>query len=113
MSNIQDLDEDVNPFHPGTLSHGLWVATRAMRPIAPRPKRLPSVTPRKKVVAVRLTGRGKSNPQKASCRRAILDWIEATAGNEPVTIVALEEHFEEYVRGHVQKLIEKEHLESV
>lgn len=113
MSNTQDLDDDVNPFQPGTLSHGLWVATRAMRPIAPRPKKMPSSKPRKKVVAVRLTGLGKSKLQKGSCRRAILDWIEATAGNEPVTIVALEEHFEEYVSGHVQKLIEKEHLESV
>lgn len=113
MSNTQDLDDDVNPFQPGTLSHGLWVATRAMRPIAPRPKREPSAAPRKKVVSVRITGKGESNPQKASKRRAILDWIRETAGEEPVTIAALEEHFDENVRGHVQKLIEKQHLESV
>lgn len=111
--STQDLDEDVNPFKPGTLSHGLWVATRAMRPIAPRPKRQPSAAPRKKVVAVRLTGRGESKPQKASKRRAILDWIRETSGDEPVTIEAMERHFNEGVRGHVQKLIEMHHLESV
>lgn len=110
--STQDLDEDVNPFKPGTLAHGLWVATRAMRPAVPRPKRSPSATPRKKIVAVRCIEGGESNPQKASKRRAILDWIgaqpEATA-----TIAALEAEFNEPVRGHVQKLIEKKHLEVV
>lgn len=113
MNSNLDPSEDTNPFQPGTLSHGLWVATRAMRPIAPRPKRSVSTTPRKKVVAVRLTSQGESSPQKASKRRAILDWIRETAGDAPVTIVALEEHFNEAMRGHVQKLIEKQHLESV
>ena len=111
--STQDLDEDVNPFQPGTLSHGLWVATRAMRPIAPRPKRSPSTAPRKKVVAVRLTGRGDSKPQKASKRRAILDWIRDTTGQERVTVDAIEANFKEPVRGHIQKLIEMQHLESV
>jgi hypothetical protein len=110
--STQDLDEDLNPFKPGTLAHGLWVATRAMRPAVPRPKRSPAATPRKKIVAVRCIEGGESNPQKASKRRAILDWI----GAQPdctATIVALEAEFNEPVRGHVQKLIEKKHLEVV
>jgi hypothetical protein len=112
MSNTLDLQEEDNPFKPGTLAHGLWVATRAMRPATPRPKRSPSATPRKKIVAVRCAKGGDSNPQKASKRRAILDWI-AMQHDGTATIAALEAHFNEPVRGHVQKLIEKKHLEVV
>ena len=111
-TSTKDLEEDVNPFKPGTLSHGLWVATRAMRPIAPRPKRSPSAAPRKKFLVVRCAKSGESNPQKASKRRAILDWI-ALQHDGTATIAALEAHFNEPVRGHVQKLIEKKHLEVV
>lgn len=110
--STQDLDEEINPFKPGTLAHGLWVATRAMRPAQPRPKRSPTATPRKKIVAVRCGKGGESNPQKASKRRAILDWI-AEQHDGTATIAALEAHFNEPVRGHVQKLIEKKHLEVV
>ena len=112
MSNTLESDDDVNPFKPGTLAHGLWVATRAMRPAVPRPKRSPTATPRKKIVAVRCAEGGESNPQKASKRRAILDWI-AEQHDGTATIAALEQHFNEPVRGHVQKLIEKKHLEVV
>lgn len=62
--------EEQNPFKPGTLAHGLWVATKAMQRIEPRPKRQPSSAPRKKIVAVRVTDRGESNPQKAKIGRA-------------------------------------------
>lgn len=110
--STQDLEEEINPFKPGTLAHGLWVATRAMRPAQPRPKRSPAATPRKKIVAVRCVEGGESNPQKASKRRAILDWI-AEQPDSTVTVAALEQHFNEPVRGHVQKLIEKKHLEVV
>ena len=99
-----------NPFQPGTLAHQLWIATQAMKPIEPRPKRQPSSEPRK-ILAVRATGKGDSHPQKASRRRAILDWIRAQPG-QAATIEALEAQFQEPVRGHVHKLIEKKHLEA-
>lgn len=103
---------EVNPFEPGTLAHQLWVATQAMKRIEPRPKRQPSSEPRKKILAVRATGKGDSNPQKASRRRAILDWVCAQPERQ-CTIEALEAQFQQPVRGHVQKLIEKSHLEAV
>ena len=105
-------DDDVNPFKPGTMAHQLWVATRAMSRIEPRPRRQPSETPRKKVVAVRLTGRGESNPQRASKRREILDWLRTREGGT-ATVAELEAQFKPPVRGHLQKLIEKKHLEAV
>lgn len=101
------LESETNPFPPGTLAHGLWVATRAMQKIPPRPK---TVSPRRSIVTVRATGRGSSNPQAASRRRAVLDWITA---HGPCTIAQLEEHFQEPCRGHVQKLLEKDHVEVV
>lgn len=104
--------QEQNPFKLGTLSHQLWIATQAMKPIEPRPKRQPSSEPRKKILAVRATGKGDSNPQKASQRRAILDWIRAQP-EQQCTIEALEAQFQQPVRGHVQKLIEKKHLEAV
>lgn len=102
---------EANPFKPGTLAHQLWVATQAMKRIEPRPKRQPSSEPRKKILAVRATGKGDSNPQKASRRRAILDWIRAQP-DQHCTIEVLEAQFQQPVRGHVQKLIEKKHLEA-
>lgn len=103
--------QEPSQFQPGTLAHHLWIATQAMKPIEPRPKRQPSSEPRKKILAVRATGKGDSHPQKASRRRAILDWIRAQP-DQRCTIEALEAQFQQPVRGHVQKLIERKHLEA-
>ncbi len=104
--------QEQNPFEPGTLAHQLWIATQAMKPIEPRPKRQPSSEPRRKILAVRATDKGDSTPQKASRRRAILEWIRAQP-DQRCTIEALEAQFQQPVRGHVHKLIEKKHLEAV
>lgn len=104
--------KEQNPFKPGTLAHQLRIATQAMEPIDPRPKRQPSSEPRKKILAVRATGKGESNLQKGSRRRAVLDWIRAQP-DQRCTIEALEAQFQQPVRGHVHKLIEKKHLEVV
>lgn len=102
--------QEQNPFKPGTLAHQLWIATQAMKPIEPRPKRQPSSEPRKKILAVRATGAGESKPHASSRRRAVLEFVRSRE-NGTATLAEIDAHFGEPCRGHVQKLIEKNHLE--
>jgi hypothetical protein len=98
-----------NPYKPGTLTHALHEACAATEPIAPlaaqtvRPKRIT-------IQRIRATGTGQSKPQAASARRAVLDWIAAQP-EASATVADLEAHFAAPCRGHVQKLVEKGHLE--
>lgn len=104
------MTTEENPYKLATLAHALWTACRNAPTIEPRAPRS-SPAPRTRIESVRATGRGESHPQKTSRRRAVLDWIVAQPDGV-ATIAALEAAFPgEPVRGHVQKLIDKNHLE--
>lgn len=105
-----------NPYKEGTISHRLHDEIAAQAPIARRPKKAeaPADPANKRVVirAVRATFAGTSRPQAGSVRRAVLDYVQK-APNATATVEALEEHFQQPVRGYLQKLIEKNHLTIV
>lgn len=115
-----EVDDSVNPYPPGSLAHGLWIATKHAKRVEPRPKaapRDPSLPKRKPVDAVIATFAGKSQPQPGSERNGVLLFIQAQKGADnkprPVTMEELEKHFQKSCRGFVQKLIEKEHIALV
>lgn len=115
-----ESDDTVNPFKPGALAHGLWFASRAAKKIEPRPKaapRDPAAPKRKPVELVQATFTGKSKPQPGSDRNAVLIHIQsqknADGTPKPISVEALEEHFQKPCRGFIQKLMEKEHITLV
>lgn len=104
-----------NPYKPGTMSHRLHAEVNNQQPIAPRPKASasPEPTARRVVIrCVRATFAGTSAPQPSSVRNAVLKFVQA-APDHTCTVAALEEHFQQPVRGYLQKLIEKGHLTIV
>lgn len=100
-----------NPYKEGTLSHELHNAVKAQQPIEPRPKASEDKerAPRILINRVRATFAGTSRPQPGSVRGQILTWIQEQPNNT-ATVEALEAHFNQPVRGYLQKLIEKSHL---
>lgn len=98
-----------NPYKPGTISHRLHAEVHAQQPIAPR---APGAVPRVKLFAVRATFAGTSSPQPGSLRNSVLQAVQA-APDHTLTVAALESHFQQNVRGQLQKLIEKNHLTAV
>lgn len=102
-----------NPYKEGTLSHELHKAVTGQQPIEPRPKAAEKDAkerqPRVLIHKVRATFEGTSRPQAGSLRGQILTWIQEQP-EHTVTVAALEEHFNQPVRGYLQKLIEKNHL---
>jgi hypothetical protein len=66
------------------------------------------------LVAVVPTGRGTSKLQAASDRAAVFNYIVSMHAKTgaPVTIAALDKHFDRDTRGFVGKLLEKSHLEA-
>ena len=105
-----------NPYKEGTLSHELHKAVSGQQPIEPRPKAADKETkerqPRLLIHKVRATFEGTSRPQAGSVRGQILAWIQEQPDNT-ATVEALEDHFNQPVRGYLQKLIEKNHLAIV
>jgi hypothetical protein len=61
---------------------------------------------------VRATFEGTSRPQAGSVRNAVLEFVQS-APEHTATVEALEEHFQQPVRGYLQKLVEKNHLAIV
>ena len=106
-----------NPYVAGTMSHRLHEEIAAQQPIAPRPKKADNAaaTPSDKRVvirAVRATFEGTSRPQAGSVRNAVLEFVQS-APEHTATVEALEGHFQQPVRGYLQKLVEKNHLAIV
>lgn len=100
-----------NPYAPGTMSHKLHEEISAQQPIAARVRKAP-ITPggqRFVIRKVRATMAGTTKPQASSVRNQVLMFIQ-NLPDQTATIQALEEHFQQPVRGHLQKLIEKNHL---
>lgn len=101
-----------NPYTPGTISHRLFGEIFSQQPIERRLTAAPAAPrgKRVKLVRVRATFAGTSRPNKASARAAVLRYIQ-DAPDSTATVEALEDHFRQPVRGFLQKLIEKGHLE--
>jgi hypothetical protein len=102
-----------NPYKEGTLSHQLHKAVSEQKPIEPRPKA--SEQPKEKrakrltINKVRATNAGESRPQAGSIRNQVLQYVQ-NAPEQMCTVAELEEHFQQNVRGYLQKLVEKNHL---
>ena len=105
-----------NPYAEGTMSHRLHEEIAAQSPITPRPKAaaLPveQRPARVTIRAVRATFAGTSRPQAGSVRAAVLKHVQ-DAPDHTCTVEALEQHFQQPVRGYLQKLVEKGHLAIV
>lgn len=104
--NRSRIQERLNKMKPQTLMEQLAAAAAAAQPI--EKKKEP--TPRKKIVRVRATGAGLSALQPSSVRAKILAHIAAQP-NKSATVEELDAAFNTSTRGHLQKLIEKQHLE--
>lgn len=106
-----------NPYKEGTISHRLHDEIAAQKPIVPRPKKA-EATPdnpaskRIAIHAVRATFAGTSRPQQGSVRAAVLKFVQEAFAHT-ATVAELEEHFQQPVRGYLQKLLEKNHLTIV
>lgn len=102
-----------NPYAEGTISHRLHDEIAAQRPITPRPKKedLPPEERRARLVLerVRATGAGTSRVQSGSIRGAVLKFIQDAPGGS-CSVEDLERHFQQPVRGYLQKLLEKNHI---
>lgn len=105
-----------NPYAEGTMSHDLYEEIAAQKPIVPRPKKaeLPpeQQVPRQTLDRVRAVPGGTSKVQEGSMRGAVLRAVRSAPGGV-TTVLALEELLKQPVRGHLQKLIEKGHIEPV
>lgn len=111
------LDEESNPFKPGSLGHGLWVATRAMaRDAAPRAKRAPklrtdpTVPRRAHGMELKATFAGISKVQPGSKRARVLAFIQSCPEGR-CRLLDVDAELGEPTRGFVQKLAEMKHLE--
>lgn len=102
-----------NPYKEGTMSHAIFEQVMNQAPIAPREK---GVSKRVTIKKVRATFEGTSKPQAASIRAAVLKFIQ-DAPEHTCTVEEIENHFNKdavdfkSVRGYLQKLIEKNHIE--
>lgn len=105
--------EETNPFKPGTMTHQLWVASRAAPKVEPRPRKQKADGPPKQPVsAVRATFAGTSVPQSGSIRNNVLLFIQ-NSPEHTATVEAVTAHIQADCRGYIQKLIEKQHLTVV
>lgn len=111
-------DNSVNPFKPGTMAHGLWVATKSAEANdparvkkAPKAKTEPS-KPRRTELVVKATFAGVSKVQAASTRAKVLAYIQHSP-DATANLVVIDAAIGESTRGYIQKLIEMKHLEVV
>lgn len=105
--------DDPNPFPMGSMAHGLFVAARNMDAIKPRERRRSeTAVERKRILSVRKTAGGTTKLQAGSARKLIMQFVEAQTA-AVVSLTDIEAALGIPVRGHVQKLIETNHLENV
>lgn len=111
--DLQD-DEMLQKLQPGSLLHQIYISAQSKKPIERAPKRVSSGVQRKKIVAVRIPQGSQplSKLQAHSMRAKIMAYLQ-TAPDKTATVELLELHFECPVRGHLQKLLEKNHVETV
>ena len=102
--------QSANPYKEGTMSHALHEAINQQDPIEPRAKKSENPAATRHVIKrVRATFMGESKPQSGSIPNQVLLNI-LQAENHTCTVEELEAHFQQPVRGFLQKLIEKNHL---
>jgi hypothetical protein len=107
-------DPSANPFKPGTMAHGLWLAADvASKRSKPAKMTTPGASRPPKVMAVQATFAGKSKCQPDSRRRAVLDFVQGLP-EKAATVEQIEAHFaEENVRTHIQKLVAVDHFRVI
>lgn len=107
-----ETDDAVNPYPMGSLAHQLWATARLCKPIQPRPKEPPKEpgAARRRFEAVRYNGAGFSAVRADSTRGKVLAAIKAAAPGI-VKIDDLDKQLGLSTRGHVQKLLDKHHVE--
>ena len=111
-------DAEENPFKPGTMAHGLWVAAKSYNANSqPREKRAPKAKtePKQKrrlALVVKATFAGTSKVQAGSRRAGILKHVQE-APESTISLADLDTHFDEPTRGYVHKLLETKHLVAV
>lgn len=102
-----------NPYKEGTMSHAIFEEVMNQAPIQRREK---GVSKRKTIKKVRATFAGTSKPQPMSVRAMILKLIQQSP-ESTCTIEEIEAHLNQdaiefsSVRGYLQKLVEKNHIE--
>lgn len=99
-----------NPYKEGTLSHQLHEAIASQQPIQRREAQPKEKSSRVTIHRVRATFAGTSKPQAGSTRNAVLLHLQSLP-NATATVEELEAHFKQPVRGYLQKLVEKNHVE--
>jgi hypothetical protein len=109
-----DTDDTVNPYTPGSLAHQLWATAKLCKPIQRRPEQ-PKVerepgAPKRRFEAVRYKPGGFSTVRESSQRGLVFAAIKAAAPAH-VTIEALDKQLGFESRPHVQKLLDKAHVE--
>lgn len=105
-----------NPYTPGTICHRLHEEITKQPAITPRPRRADNpeanVPKRTTLKIVRATGKGTSKLSAKSTRAAVLAAI-ARRPDGVAAVSQLEADFNIPVRGYLQKLLEKGHIEVV
>ncbi len=96
-------------FPAGSLAAKLQGEIAAQAPIK-KPDPAAPKAPRKRIDKVRATGKGTTKLQSASARAKIMAHIEALA-DKTCTLEELEKSLGFPCRGHLQKLVETQHLE--
>jgi hypothetical protein len=106
--------EEKNPYKPGSMSHQLWCACKASsetkREVKQTRKRTSSGA---KLTHVTLTRNGKTKMQPGSIRTQIMNWITSQPGDfskRPIAISDIDKFLGSSSRGHIQKMIEAQHL---
>lgn len=110
---LEAADDDADADAPAPVStFGAMAAqlaqAAARAPAAPR-ARAPAAPARPALTAVKATGAGTSKVQAASVRAAVLAFIQAQPGGR-ATVAAIDAHFKTNTRGHLQKLMKKNHI---
>jgi hypothetical protein len=105
----QTVDEILAQIKPGTMAYQLLQATKAKEAIVPKPPKPRNTEPRIRIAAVKATFKGLSKPQEGSLRNKVLLHIQLAKGS--VNIDTMETALGFPVRGHIQKLLEKQHIE--
>lgn len=109
-----EVDEAVNPYPVGSLAHQLWATARLCKPIPKRPvqpkvEREPGA-PKRRFEVVRYKSGGFSAVRESSQRGQVFAAIKAVAPGT-IDIAALDERLGFSTRPHVQKLLDKHHVE--
>jgi hypothetical protein len=107
-------EEEVNPYQPGTIEHGLWLQGRTPK-AAPKSSRPAGAVARPKPQPYNgmEVSPGWTTLRPSSARSVIMNWMREQPGMQ-ATVEAIEAaHGGKACRGHLQKLVEGGHLKKV